>query len=50
VTARVVKSFRGDFDHKLHIEDAGKTCSDCHDVSRGTPTLKRAACLECHDE
>ncbi|MGE5179975.1 MAG: cytochrome c3 family protein [Bacteroidota bacterium] len=49
VKARVVKSFRGDFDHKLHIEDAGKTCTDCHEVSGPTPTLKKTACAECHE-
>jgi len=49
VTARVVKSFRGDFDHKLHIEDAGKTCADCHDVSGTAAAVKRGACAECHD-
>jgi hypothetical protein len=50
VKAKIVKSFRGDFDHKLHIEDAEKTCADCHDVSGPTPVLKKAVCAECHDE
>lgn len=50
IKARTVKSFRGDFDHKLHIEDAEKTCTDCHDVAAGTMAIKKAACAECHDQ
>ncbi len=43
------KSFRGMFDHKVHLEDAGKKCADCHDVSANPPALKVAGCKECHD-
>jgi nitrate/TMAO reductase-like tetraheme cytochrome c subunit len=45
-----VKSFRGDFDHALHIDDAGKTCTDCHDVSASPPRVKQEACKECHED
>ena len=46
----MVKSFRGDFDHALHIDEAEETCADCHDVSGAMPRLKRETCKECHDE
>lgn len=49
VKKKVVKSFRGDFDHAVHIDDAEKTCVDCHDLKQPMPGIKKAACLECHD-
>jgi nitrate/TMAO reductase-like tetraheme cytochrome c subunit len=49
VKTRMVKSSRGDFDHKLHIEDAEKKCADCHDLSLPMPGIKKAACADCHD-
>jgi hypothetical protein len=45
-----VKSFRGDFDHTLHVDDAGKTCVECHDMSASPPRLKQEACKECHEQ
>ena len=44
-----VTSYRGAFSHALHIDDAEKTCADCHDLSTTPPTLKKEACKECHD-
>jgi hypothetical protein len=44
-----VTSTRGAFSHALHIDDAEKTCADCHDLSTTPPTLKKEACKECHD-
>ncbi|HEU4725187.1 MAG TPA: cytochrome c3 family protein [Candidatus Eisenbacteria bacterium] len=49
IKKKVVKSFRGDFDHAVHIDDAEKTCVDCHDLKAPMPGIKKAACLECHD-
>jgi hypothetical protein len=43
-----VASFRGEFDHAVHIDDAEKTCADCHDLSAAPPRLKKEACEECH--
>jgi len=50
ILTKSVKSFRGDFDHKLHVEDAGKACTDCHDVSHGIASANKAVCAECHEE
>ena len=50
VRKQTVKSFRGDFDHAMHIDDAGKKCADCHDVATAPPTLKKDGCKECHDD
>jgi hypothetical protein len=50
IKKRKVKSFRGDFDHAVHIDDAEKTCVDCHDLSQPMPGIKKAACKECHDD
>jgi hypothetical protein len=46
----VVKSFRGDFDHAMHLDEAEKACADCHDVSAAAPVLKKEACKECHED
>lgn len=48
VRQRAVKSFRGDFDHAFHSDEAGQTCADCHDLSSAPPRLKRDACDGCH--
>jgi nitrate/TMAO reductase-like tetraheme cytochrome c subunit len=45
-----VTSFRGQFDHALHIDDAGETCVNCHDLSVAPPRLKQDHCAECHDD
>jgi predicted CXXCH cytochrome family protein len=50
VRKKTVKSFRGDFDHGLHIDDAGETCTDCHDVTVTPPRLKKETCKQCHDD
>jgi hypothetical protein len=44
-----VKSFRGDFDHAFHIDEAGQACADCHDLSASPPGLKRDTCAACHE-
>jgi len=44
-----VKSFRGEFDHSLHVDGAGQACADCHDLTAGKPArLKQDHCAECH--
>jgi nitrate/TMAO reductase-like tetraheme cytochrome c subunit len=45
-----VASFRGAFSHAVHIDDAEKTCADCHDLSTAPPAIKKEACKECHDD
>jgi hypothetical protein len=50
IRAKKVKSFRGMFDHVVHLDDAGKTCADCHDVKAAPPAIKKGACKECHDD
>ena len=50
IKKRVVKSFRGEFDHAVHIDDAEKTCVDCHDLKLAKPGIKKQACVECHDD
>jgi hypothetical protein len=45
-----VASFRGKFSHAVHIDDAEKTCADCHDLSSAPPTIRKEACKECHDD
>jgi nitrate/TMAO reductase-like tetraheme cytochrome c subunit len=44
-----VKSFRGDFDHAFHIDEAAQACADCHDLSASPPGLKRDTCAACHE-
>ena len=50
VREHTVKSFRGDFDHAMHIDDAEKTCVDCHDLAAAAPGIKKELCVECHEE
>jgi hypothetical protein len=45
-----VKSFRGAFDHAMHIDDAGETCVNCHDLTAAPPKLKQDHCKECHED
>jgi len=45
-----VKSFRGDFDHAMHIDDAEVACAACHDVSATPPRLKTETCKTCHED
>ncbi len=50
VTTRKVASFRGPFDHAVHIDAAGLGCTDCHEITAGGPVkLKRDTCATCHD-
>jgi nitrate/TMAO reductase-like tetraheme cytochrome c subunit len=49
VKSRKVKSFRGEFDHAFHLDEAETGCDDCHAVAKGLPvTLLRDACATCH--
>jgi len=50
IKKHVVKSFRGDFDHGVHIDDAEKTCVDCHDLKAEMPGIKKQVCVECHED
>lgn len=50
IRKRTVTSFRGDFDHAMHIDDADKTCTDCHDLKAPLPGIRKAVCMECHTE
>jgi hypothetical protein len=45
-----VKSFRGDFDHAMHIDAAEKTCADCHDLKAPLPGIRKSVCVECHED
>ncbi len=39
------------FSHQEHFEmDEELGCAGCHALGKGTPKLKKAQCLECHDE
>ncbi len=39
------------FSHREHFEmDDELGCDGCHVLGKGRPTLKKAQCLECHDE
>jgi nitrate/TMAO reductase-like tetraheme cytochrome c subunit len=49
VRQHMVKSFRGEFDHAMHIDDAGETCANCHDLTAAPPRLKQDHCKECHE-
>jgi nitrate/TMAO reductase-like tetraheme cytochrome c subunit len=49
VRKQKVASFRGEFDHAFHLDEAGQACDDCHDLSPGKPaSLKKEACAVCH--
>ncbi|HEU4402911.1 MAG TPA: cytochrome c3 family protein, partial [Candidatus Polarisedimenticolia bacterium] len=49
IRQRKVRSFRGDFDHAFHLDEAGQTCADCHDLVPGRPVrLKQETCATCH--
>jgi hypothetical protein len=50
VTKHTVTSFRGEFDHAMHIEDAEKTCAECHDLTAPPPGVRRDVCQECHED
>jgi predicted CXXCH cytochrome family protein len=48
VTARTVRSFRGEFSHKAHLEQ-GLECATCHESRAGDPRPAKAACGQCHE-
>jgi len=46
---RTFPTERGAFSHAFHVDEMGQSCSDCHEMtSRGTVTLKRGHCADCH--
>jgi predicted CXXCH cytochrome family protein len=47
VTRRTVRSFRGEFSHKAHL-DTGLECEGCHQVKNGDPRPQKSACQSCH--
>jgi nitrate/TMAO reductase-like tetraheme cytochrome c subunit len=49
VSARTVRSFRGDFSHKAHLE-MELQCGDCHNPKAGQLRPTRAACAQCHQD
>jgi len=51
IRGRKVASFRGEFDHAFHLDEAGQSCADCHELAAGKPVvLKRETCAACHEE
>jgi nitrate/TMAO reductase-like tetraheme cytochrome c subunit len=49
IRQKTVKVPRGDFSHAFHLDEAGQTCVDCHEVSPGKePRLKEETCAGCH--
>jgi hypothetical protein len=51
VRQKKVRSFRGEFDHAFHLDEAGQKCADCHErAPDGTTRLKKEACASCHEE
>ena len=51
IRGRKVTSFRGPFDHAFHLDEAGQTCADCHEIAPGKPVrLKKETCATCHDD
>ncbi len=51
IRGRKVASFRGEFDHAFHLDEAGQTCADCHDRPPGQPVvLKKETCAACHED
>lgn len=48
VTTHTVSSFRGEFSHKLHLEN-GLECADCHDLKNHDPRPARQVCAQCHE-
>ncbi len=49
VTTRTVRSFRGDFSHKAHLE-LELSCGDCHNPKEGQLLPTPAACKQCHQD
>ncbi|HZI93528.1 MAG TPA: cytochrome c3 family protein [Patescibacteria group bacterium] len=44
-----IKTKLGQFSHAFHLDEAGQTCKDCHDLAPGKPVgLKQEHCAECH--
>ncbi len=50
VRKHTVTSFRGEFDHATHLDDAEKTCVECHDLKAPPPGVRTSVCAECHED
>ena len=49
IRTRTFKVARGEFSHAFHLDEAGQTCSDCHDLTPGKPPrIKEDTCAGCH--
>jgi nitrate/TMAO reductase-like tetraheme cytochrome c subunit len=48
VTARTLRSFRGEFSHKAHLEQ-GLECVTCHEAGATDPRPPKTACAQCHE-
>ncbi len=50
IRGKTIRVALGDFSHAFHLDEAGQTCADCHEVSPGGPVrLKKETCAACHD-
>jgi nitrate/TMAO reductase-like tetraheme cytochrome c subunit len=50
IKGRKVPSFRGPFEHTLHVDAAGLACAECHEITKGgAARLKTSACAACHE-
>jgi hypothetical protein len=49
ITARTLKSFRGEFSHKAHL-DVGLECASCHAGKGPDPRPEKPACRSCHEQ
>ena len=49
IRSRKVKTSLGDFDHAFHLDEAGQTCKDCHELDPGgAARLRKDHCADCH--
>jgi nitrate/TMAO reductase-like tetraheme cytochrome c subunit len=49
IRTKTLKVARGNFSHTMHIDDAGQTCVDCHELAAGKPArIKEETCVGCH--
>ncbi len=49
IREKTIKVSRGEFKHAFHLDEAGQTCTDCHEVTAGkAPRLREETCAGCH--
>src|SRR6185436_437838 len=49
IRTRTFKVERGEFSHTFHLDEAGQTCVDCHELAAGKlPRIKEDTCAGCH--